>query len=478
MAVSAAELQTPSPEPRYEELIELTTAQMYSLPLREQAALQLEGVQKRFAEQVDKISVLGRLAEEQGVMQIDALDDLAPLLLPHSAYKSYPMSWLEQDRFDRITTWLDGFTTHDLSRLDMRGVASIDDWLVRMDAESPVRVIHSTGTSGKLSFLPRGVAEVKTMTVGWRRLFDRFRDEPPRMAAVLEEAPTIFCQYRSGAMAYHRLLDALEVELYHGDASKIVTTNPGRFSADAASVSGRLRVAEARGQLGSLKLSPALLARRDAFLADQQDIERQMDVFFERCAAYRGHAVCVMTHVPRLHAVAVAGLRRGYENLFSPQSFIQAGGGLKGETLPGDWRETIARVFGAAPLSDGYGMSEVVASSRACPAGHYHVQPWQVPFLLDPQTGEAAPRTGTRTGRYACFDLNAGSYWGGFVTGDEVTLSFGDDAPCACGRIGPYLHRGIRRLSQGEGGDDKVTCAGAPDAHDNAIDYLIKSMGV
>jgi len=123
-------------------------------------------------------------------------------------------------------------------------------------------------------------------------------------------------------------------------------------------------------------------------------------------------------------------------------------------------------------------MSEMVAPSRACPAGHYHIPPWEIPFLLDPASGAQYPRTGTQSGRFACFDLNAETYWGGFVTGDAVTLSWGDTEPCGCGRIGPYVHRGIRRFSEAEGGDDKVTCAGAPEAHDNAINYLIQSMGV
>jgi hypothetical protein len=279
-------------------------------------------------------------------------------------------------------------------------------------------------------------------------------------------------------MAQHRLLDWLQEQLYDGDASKIITTNPGRFSADAASVSGRLRVAEARGDLGSLQLSPALLARRDAFLEDQKNATRYMDEFFERCAEYKGKAVSILAHVPMLHNVALQGLERGYENMFSEGSFIMAGGGLKGQTLPDNWKETVDRFFGGAPLSDGYGMSEVVASSRACPEGRYHVPPWEIPFLLDPKTGKQYPRTGTQTGRFGCYDVNAETYWGGTVTGDEVTMSWGDTEPCACGRIGPYVHRGIRRYSEQEGGDDKVTCAGAPEAHDNAIDFLIQSMGV
>jgi hypothetical protein len=68
--------------------------------------------------------------------------------------------------------------------------------------------------------------------------------------------------------------------------------------------------------------------------------------------------------------------------------------------------------------------------------------------------------------------LLAQTHWGGFLSSDAVTLSWGDEEPCLCGRSGPYVHSEIRRYSDIEGGDDKVTCAGAPEAHDKALAFL------
>jgi hypothetical protein len=93
--------------------------------------------------------------------------------------------------------------------------------------------------------------------------------------------------------------------------------------------------------------------------------------------------------------------------------------------------------------------------------------------VLHPETGQPLPRSGTQTGRFALMDLLPENYWGGLVTGDEVTLS-GWDEPCSCGREGPYLHSTIRRFSEIQGGDDKINCAGAPEAHDKAIEYLLQ----
>jgi hypothetical protein len=461
-----------------ERIIDLKQDEVYAIPLEEQHGIQLQGARTRFADLVERIPILTRLAEEQSITQIRTLDDLAPLLVPHSALKSYPMAYLEKSQFDRLTQWLNGFTTYDLSGVNAGQCDSIDDWLALLDAQTTIRVLHSTGTSGKLSFLPRGTPEMKAMMTGYCRQFDRFRDEPSFLGAAVEKSPIIFMQYRKGGMAQHRLLDYLQEHLFGGDARMIVTTNPTRFSADAASIGGRLRVAEAKGELGTFQISAKLTERRDAFLKDQEKSSEYLDAFFEEASTrLRGKTVSVMGHVPMLYNIAVQAGKRGVENLFARNSFVAAGGGMKGHRLPDDWLKTVDRFLGGAPLVEGYGMTEVVAATRLCPGGHYHIPTWHIPFLLDPDTGQLRPRTGTATGRYGAFDLNAQTYWGGFLTGDEVTLSWGDRETCVCGRIGPYLHHGLRRYTEKEGGDDKITCAGAPEAHDKAIEFVIQQIG-
>ena len=241
------------------------------------------------------------------------------------------------------------------------------------------------------------------------------------------------------------------------------------------SLGGRLQAAEAKGKLGEMQITQKLLARRDAFLEEQAQAPVRMNAFFDAMASQlRGQSVSIMGSVPQLFDAAVEGIKRGIEDVFDPVSFVMAGGGFKGRTLPDDWRETVTRFLGIPKLDDGYGMSEVVASMRACPNGNYHLFPFVVPFLLDPKTGEQAPRSGTHTGRLGVFDLNARTYWGGVLTGDKVTLSWGDE-PCGCGRIGTYVHPGIARFTEAEGGDDKITCAGAPAAHDSALDFILNN---
>ena len=469
--------QRPDYDTAPEKLIDLTQDEIFSIPLGQQQQIQLAGIRRRFGELMERIPMLTRLAQEQGVGEVRRIEDLAPLLVPHSAMKSYPLSFLENSRFDRLTQWLDGFTTHDLSHVDASGCDSIDDWLMLIDRETPVRPMHSTGTSGKLSFLPRSTVEMPAMVAGYYRQFDPFRDEPSLLGAPVASAPIIYLQYRTGGMAQHRHIEWLQKDVFGGDANMIVTLYPGRFSADAASIGGRLRVAEARGELGRIKISPKLIERRDAFIKEQEQSGRHLEAFFASIARFKGRTVSVMGHTPMLFNLAVEAEKRGIDNLFASNSFVAAGGGTKGHKLPDDWMPRVQRALGGARLVEGYGMTEVVAVTRTCSAGHYHLPAWHVPFLLDPGSGEPKPRSGTQTGRYGTFDLCAQTYWGGFLTGDEVTLNFGDREPCSCGRIGPFVHRGIRRFTEKEGGDDKITCAGAPEAHDKAIEFILQSIG-
>ncbi|WP_157219204.1 phenylacetate--CoA ligase family protein [Flavisphingomonas formosensis] len=463
---------------RPEDWIELPQAEIYAIPLADQQRLQREALRGRFAQLVDRIPMLRQLAQEQHIIEITEIADIAPLLVPHSALKSYPMSFLENGRFDRLTQWLDGFTAYDLSGVDARGCDSIDDWLDLLDARTDVRVMHSTGTSGKLSFLPRGIPEMHKMVSGQRRQFDPWPGERPLLGVPIEAAPVIYTQYRHGGMAQHRLLPFLRDALFGGDEDMIIATNPTRFSADVASISGRLRVAESRGEAGMLKIAPRLMERREAFLRDQARSGEHWDAFFDRITGrWTGRTVSIMGHVPALHVLALEAGKRGLSGLFAADSFVAAGGGMKGHDLPESWRATVDHALGGAALVEGYGMTEIVAASRACGSGHYHIPAWHVPFLLDPASGESLPRTGTATGRYGAIDLNASTYWAGFLTGDEVTLHWGDTESCACGRIGPYLDKTIRRYTEKEGGDDKITCAGAPGAHDRALEFIVENTG-
>ena len=62
----------------------------HHLSREEQESLQLEALQKRFGALRDAIPPLKALADAARLDEIRRIDEIAPLLFPHSFYKSFP----------------------------------------------------------------------------------------------------------------------------------------------------------------------------------------------------------------------------------------------------------------------------------------------------------------------------------------------------------------------------------------------------
>jgi hypothetical protein len=438
-----------------------------ALPAEQVAAIQLGAVRRRFGELREKLPVLNNLAKEHGVEEIADLNAAAPLLLKHSVYKSYPVSLIEKNRFDRLTQWLQNLTTADLSAVRTGAIETIDDWLDALLRDAGVRIIHSTGTSGKLSFLPRGPLD-NFMQLRTSRLA-HYRDEEPEPRG-LDQIPNVVLGHRVMFNGYGSSVDAMLKELYHGNEAMVITLDPGRLSADVLSLGGRLSAAGNQGELGRAQISPALLARLNEFREAQKSApERRakfFDTIFERL---KGKRVMIAANWLMYSEMMEIGRGRGASTIFSPDSLILSAGGTKGKVMPDGFKDEIKAFLGVDRINEAYGMSEMSGLMPMCKAGKYHAMPWMLSFLLDPQTGAPAPREGTHTGRFGVIDLAFQSRWGGILSGDEVTMTFGK---CACGRDGPFIDDSVRRFSEIEGGDDKITCAGAPEAHDKALAFL------
>ncbi len=69
-------------------------------------ATQLEAMNELFQERRDRIKLLASRAKEGNVTEVRSLADIVPLLFPHTAYKSYPESFLSEGKWDRLNKWL------------------------------------------------------------------------------------------------------------------------------------------------------------------------------------------------------------------------------------------------------------------------------------------------------------------------------------------------------------------------------------
>lgn len=436
-----------------------------ALSHRAYAPLQVQALRHRFEQLGDSVQALQKLARRQGVTRVDSIGDALPLFFDHRVYKSYPLAIIEQRDLAKLNSWLNRLTTHDLSQMSLEGLTTIDGWLGRLD-EFGMLVGHSTGTTGKLSFVPRSRSELPA----WERAYNWAQQATTGVDPSTEFVATFFPGYRGGHHMMLKMLGLFGVPAA-GGPEHYHTLYQGYISSDLSSLAGRMQSAEDRGELAKLGLDPALLDARTALIEQGRRREQDMDAWFTKLIEeYRGKRVKIGGTAGDLIRTARTGIAKGLKPSFAPNSFISTGGGLKGlKDPPDDWEAFVIDYFGVERIAAIYGMSEVMGTAPKCSHGHYHMPPWTLPVLLDADNNEL-PREGSQTGRFAAFDLLAETYWGGFISGDRVTIHWEED--CPCGWKGPRVGPEIARFSDLEGGDDKISCSGSVQAYNEFMEYV------
>jgi hypothetical protein len=436
-----------------------------SLPASQTAGVQLETLTRRFEELRPGVSALDKLAAREGIGGIESVEQAARLLFDHRVYKSYPVSIVEKRQFDRLTSWLQRLTTNDVLSVPMDGVRSVDAWLERLDEHGMI-MMHSTGTTGKLSFIPRSQAEWPT----WQDSFFETQRASTGVDRRTEAVPTFYPGYRNGNTTGTKMQRIMGEVSAEGEAGRHCLYEYS-ISSDLLSLAARLRTAEERGELDKLDVDPELLRQRELLIEQGRRREQDLEDWFTKLATeFKGQRVRVAGVTGDLLRLALKGLEQGVRCDFAPGSILFTSGGLKSfKDAPDNYEDVLREFFGIPRISSIYGMSECMGYAPMCSAGFYHFYPYTIPLLLGPD-GDVLPREGTQTGRFAFFDLLAETYWGGFITGDRITMHFDED--CSCGWRTPRLERSIKRFSELEGGDDKISCAGTEEAYSEFMTYV------
>lgn len=444
---------------------------IHSLDREHVAAVQLAAMRQRLEERRGQIQMLQKLADSQAITDIATLDDLAPLLIPHDVYKSYPVSLLAKQKFGQLTTWLSRLTRHDPTQVDVSQCDSIDSWLTKLREETPLDVATSSGSTGTCSFFPKSKADYRVSVAGLRvQLAQKFGEEP-RPGDVDDPMHAIVPLYRDGHASTGAFPKYIREAFCKGDDAKLHTAFNFKISSDLMWLAARLRAAAAKGDASKVDVPASLLARREEWERSQADMPiRQMEFINRMVSELRGQRVFAMGTSNMFYAVAKKGLEEGIRASFSPDSVLMGGGGAKGVPLPDDLEEVICGFFGFERMTSGYGMTEMNSFSILCEHDHYHMLPWVTVYQLDLDSGQPLPRKGVQQGRAAFFDMTQDSTWGGLVTGDLVTIDW--DNPCKCGRSSVALQKKINRVSEIQGGDDKISCAATPAAQAEAMDFL------
>jgi hypothetical protein len=443
---------------------------MHSVPRAELEEMQRGATVARFSEHYDGIEMLRKLADRVGVRSVDTFDDVVPLLFAHTAYKSYPASLLDEKRYDVLTKWLDKLTTIDLASADVGGCSGIDEWLESLEEQTGVQMITSSGTTGTISLIPKDThTTIEGMQIWKQMLFQKFGTEPtPEDFDIVVDV--IWPNFSGGRFGNMRIVPWLKRDFTGGDESRFHALYSGTIDSDLMLLASKMRAAAAKGELDRLQVDPALLARKDELIAMQARQMEEVPAFLERMTTeLAGKRVFMMSMYQLMYMLATAGLEQGIRQTFTPDSAILTGGGGKGVVLPEGYMDVIREYYGN-DVQEAYSFSEHNGVHWRCQENRYHLQPWVVPFVLDPQTNEPMPRKGIQTGRFAVYDFYNQSHWGGVTTGDEVTVYF--DEPCQCGRTTQYIAHDIERFSEKNGEEDKISCAATYAVHDEAIDFL------
>jgi hypothetical protein len=440
---------------------------LLALPTGEVEAAQEAAFARRYESLRPKLEALDKLATRQGFGPMTSIEASIPVFFDHRVLKSYPLSLIERRQYERLTRWLQRLTAHDLSAIPQGGVDSLDSWIDRLEAHGMI-IGHSTGTTGKLSFVPRSRVEWP----GWSNAYFELLRSLTGVDFRTEQIPYFTSNYRTGHQMMMKMQYLFASASAGGDANRHCLYDRA-ISSDLLSLMGRIKAAEERGELEALEIDPRLLEQRAALIEANARREADLEIWFTKLAGeFRGRRVRIGGGFADLTRLALKAQQKGLRCEFAPDSILIAGGGMKGYAdAPPDWEQRIKDFLGIERMHSHYGMSEIMGNAPKCEAGYYHFFPYTRPIVLD-EDFVPLPREGVQTGRMALFDFLAETYWGGFISGDRVTMHWDD---CACGWPNPRIGADIVRFSDLAGvEDDKLTCAGTVGAYGDFMDYVGK----
>ena len=417
--------------------------------------LQVGAVNERFQECAGQIKLLKQRAQEAGITEIHSLQDVVPLLFPHTAYKSYPESFLTGRRWDRLTKWLGTVSAQPTDNIDIEGVEDVDGWIAACE-KAGHHVSCTSGTTGKPAMLPAAQADLDfaaregVEAVQWG---SGIRAGDGRTVVSFGATAQSPCNAATG-MA---LIGAF------ADFAKLAAPADG----PVITIGSITRMIELRKAIANGTAKPEEIAEFDRESARRQAaLDATLDKAVDRIIAQRGEKLLIMAMWGPLYQLAEAVRGRGYSAKdFHPENGVFLGGGLKRAKVPENYREFIFETFNLSPrfTYQMYGMQETQTSMPRCAeGGRYHIPAWMVCLPLDME-GENLLPIGQEpvVGRAAFFDLSVQGRWGGVISGDRIEVDF---SPCACGSPSPSIRDDIARYADLEG-DDKIACSGTVDAY-------------
>lgn len=433
------------------------SADAYSAYNDEVRQTQIAAINERLQEQIDRIKLVKLRASDADVSEVTSLEDVVPLLLPHTAYKSYPEAFLVDKKWDRLTKWLGTVSAYPTGSVDLSGVNEIDDWVAAC-GKAGLHVSCSSGTTGKSAMLVSSQQDLDfaardgVAAVEWG---SDIRTGDMRATAGA-----------SGAVAY----TPRNLAMGMGLMGAFVDPAAPRFNSGLppVTIGSMTKMITLRKAIADGTAKPGEIAEFEAESAARQEgLDAAQTGSVDDIIAKRDKKLYITGMWGSLYPFAEAVRAKGYgAKDFHPENGVYLGGGLKRAQLPDDYREYVYETFNLQPrfIFQMYGMQELNTSLPRCQKGHrYHLPAWLVAVPLNREGDALVPQTGDGPieARAAFFDLSMDGRWGGVISGDRIEIDF---SPCVCGNASPSIKDDVARYADLEG-DDKIGCAGTVDAY-------------
>jgi len=431
------------------------TDSCYTIPFAMVRDLQIAAMNERLQEQADRIRLVGFRARESGIEEIRDFADVVPLLLPHTAYKTYPEGFLIEENWEKLTKWLGTVSAYPLDDTDLEGIADVDEWIARLEAAGHC-VSCSSGTTGKSAMLIASREDLEwtawdsVVACAWGTGI-----KPEQDRHVFSMAPVAAVPRNLAIMdKLHEAFGKPDSQLF-------------RYPVPPITVGSITRMIALRKAIADGTAKPSEIAEYEQTSTEREkSLDDAIGITVDALLKVREEKLFLTGLWGNLYKVATAMRERGFSgNDFHPENMMYVGGGLKREELPPDYREFVRETFNVREDRNFqlYGMQELGSVKVRCNrGGRYHVPPWVVCLPLNKEADELLPMDqGEIQCRAGFFDLSMEGRWGGVISGDRIEVDFG---PCECGAETPSIRDNIVRYADLEG-DDKIGCAGTIDAY-------------
>jgi hypothetical protein len=365
---------------------------------------------------VGLIPAYQRLAADQGLEgEVDLPEIVNRLMVTDELFKSYEPGWLERGDLASMTAWL-GDIYFQAPVVDLDGVDDVHGWRERLK-RSGIVVTYSSGTSGRLSFVPRDL-------LTWRALSGNGANY----------SSSLWTRSANGYHAFDCLIlgprgKGLGLQGAGNGLARMATRTHYLFDEEVTADVVRHRTRDARRAGGQVE-HDAAWGRALAFLREAE-AERPLLLFGP---PFYVSELCV-------RAAALPDRLR-----LPPESILVSGGGWKsfaGQRVAQE--ELLARASETLGIRrdhiiDTYSTVELNCVFMSCPEMRYHVPPLIEPVVLD-QALQGTPGA-EGSGLLGFLDPFAVSYPGFVITGDQGRLV---RDRCRCGLSGWAITGEIRR---------------------------------